>query len=56
VCLAEYRLNTLGIFSARYAFLARWELPVLLSELAGHYVHLPKARGRFRDLLLACQA
>jgi hypothetical protein len=28
VCLAEYRLNTLGIFSARYAFLARWEIPV----------------------------
>ncbi len=52
----EYRLNALGIFSARYAYLATWELPALLSELAGHNVDLRMVRGRFRDLLLACRA
>jgi hypothetical protein len=52
----EYRLNALSIFSARYAYLATWELPALLSELAGHNVDLPMVRGRFRDLLLACRA
>jgi hypothetical protein len=52
----EYRLDALGIFSARYAYLATWELPALLNELAGHDVDLRKARERFRDLLLAFQA
>jgi hypothetical protein len=52
----EYRLNALGIFSARYSYLATWELPALLSELAGHNVDLRTVRGRFRDLLLACHA
>jgi hypothetical protein len=52
----EYRLNALGIFSARYAYLATWELPALLSELAGHNADLRMVRGRFRDLLLACRA
>lgn len=44
----EYRLDALGIFSARYAHLARWGLPALLSELTGHEVDLQKARERFR--------
>lgn len=52
----EYRLDALGIFSARYAYLATWELPALLSELAGHDVDLRTVRGRFRDLLQSCQA
>lgn len=52
----EYRLDALGIFSARYAYLATWELPALLSELAGHDVDLRTARGRFRDLLRSCGA
>ena len=52
----EYRLDALGIFSARYAYLAIWELPALLSELAGHDVDLRTVRGRFRDLLCSCQA
>jgi hypothetical protein len=49
----EYHLNALGIFSARYAYLATWELPALLSELAGHDVDLQVTRRRLRDLLLA---
>jgi hypothetical protein len=49
----EYHLDALGIFSARYAYLATWDLPTLLGELAGHDVDLQKVRGRFRDLLLA---
>lgn len=52
----EYRLDALGIFSARYAYLATWELPALLSELAGHDVDLRTVRGRFQDLLYSCQA
>lgn len=52
----EYRVDALGIFSARYAYLATWELPALLSELAGHDVDLRTVRGRFRDLLQSCQA
>ena len=52
----EYHLNALGIFSARYAYLATWELQPLLCELAGHSVDLQVLRRRFRDLLLACQS
>jgi len=52
----EYRLDALGIFSARYSYLMTWELPALLSELAGHNVDLQKVRGRFQDLLLAHRA
>ena len=51
----EYGLNTVGIFSARYAYLATWEIGALLDELAGHEVSLPAVRGEFRRLLFASQ-
>jgi hypothetical protein len=44
----EYGLNTVGIFIARYAYLATWEIGALLDELAGHEVSLPAVRGEFR--------
>jgi hypothetical protein len=37
----EYKLTELGIFSARYAYLAPWDLARLLDDLAGHQVSLP---------------
>lgn len=52
----EYQLDTLGIFSARYAYLATWELPGLLDELAGRQVSLRLLRAEFRRLLLTHQA
>ena len=49
----EYKLTELGIFNARYAYLATWSLGNLLSELAGHPVRLQSARQEFRQLLHA---
>lgn len=48
-----YRLTDVGIFSARYAYLARWNLRGLLDELAGKPVSLAGTRDEFRRLLLA---
>ena len=46
-----YHLTELGIFSARYAHLATWDLNTLLDELAGRPVSLPGIRQEFRALL-----
>ena len=51
----EYKLGTLGIFSARYAYLATWGLGALLEELAEGQVSLQATRQEFRQLLFACQ-
>lgn len=51
----EYKFDELGIFSARYAYLATWRLSALLEELAGGQVSLQATRMEFRELLLACQ-
>jgi hypothetical protein len=45
-----------AIFSARYAYLALWELARLLNDLAGHQVSLPATRQEFRQLLLTHQS
>lgn len=50
----DYRVAELGIFAARYGYLAIWELGALLSELAGHEVRVQSARDEFRGFLLAC--
>jgi hypothetical protein len=50
----EYRVAELGIFTARYGYLATWELGALLSDLAGHAISVQSARGEFRRFLLAC--
>jgi hypothetical protein len=49
----DYRIAELGIFTARYGYLATWELGGLLSELAGHEVRVQSARDEFRRLLLS---
>jgi hypothetical protein len=51
----EYKLDKLGIFSARYAYLATWNLGALLDELAGRPVSLQATRQEFRQMLIACQ-
>ena len=48
----EFGVSTVGIFSARYAYLATWDLGSLLGELAGQPVRLAVLRGQFRELLL----
>jgi hypothetical protein len=50
----DYRIAELGIFTARYGYLATWELATLLSELAGHPVTVQSARDEFWRFLLAC--
>ncbi|HEY6786592.1 MAG TPA: hypothetical protein VI365_04700, partial [Trebonia sp.] len=47
-----YQLAEVGTFSARYAYLATWDLGALLDELVGHHVSLPSVRGEFRQLLV----
>ena len=47
----EYRIDTLGLFNARYAKLATWRLYDLLHELAGYSVDVPEVRDDFRRLL-----
>ncbi len=49
-----YRLTEVGVFSARYAHLATWDLSTLLDELAGHSVGLSAIRQEFRILLTRC--
>jgi hypothetical protein len=49
----DYRIAELGIFSARYGYLAVWELGPLLGELAGREVSVQAIRHEFRSLLLA---
>jgi hypothetical protein len=49
----EFGIKTVGIFSARYAYLATWDLGALLDELAGHQVSLQATRHEFRDLLIS---
>lgn len=50
-----YRLDTVGLFNARYSHLVTWDLASLLSELAGHPVNPAAARDEFQALLLARQ-
>ena len=50
-----YHVTSVGTFSARYAYLATWDVGALLDELAGHHVDLSSVRQEFRQLLLACQ-
>ncbi len=47
----RYRLDTLGVFNARYARLATWGLQDLLAELAGQPVDVADVRANFRRLL-----
>jgi hypothetical protein len=48
-----YRIEALGVYSARYAHLAIWPLAELLDVLAGGPVDLAQARVEFRQVVLA---
>lgn len=48
----EFGIDTVGIFSARYAYLATWSLKSLLDELAGHPVNPADVRAQFRAMLV----
>jgi hypothetical protein len=48
-----YRVEALGVYSARYAHLAIWPLAELLDVLAGGPVDLAQARAEFRQVVLA---
>jgi hypothetical protein len=48
----EFGIAEVGIFAARYAYLATWDLASLLGELAGSEVDLQSARHQFRRLLV----
>ena len=50
-----YQLTEAGTFSARYAYLATWDIGALFDELAVQNVSLPSVRQEFRQLLLAHQ-
>jgi hypothetical protein len=50
-----YQLTEAATFSARYAYLATWDIAALLDELAGYHVSLPTIRQEFRELLLTYQ-
>lgn len=47
----KYRVTELGIFAARYGYLAAWGSGELLGELAGREVDLRAVRDEFRRLL-----
>jgi len=47
----QYQLTEVGLFNARYAHLATWDLRALLTELAGRDVDLDAARAEFQDFL-----
>ncbi len=49
----DYQITELGMFAARFAYLATWPLAALLGEMAGHDVNLPDTRDAFRRLLQA---
>lgn len=51
----ECKITELGIFHARHAYLATWDISELLRELAGQPVSLQAVRQDFRDLLLTCR-
>jgi hypothetical protein len=48
----EFGIEEVGIFAARHAYLATWDLVSLLGELAGHEVSLQLVRHEFGQLLL----
>ena len=51
----EFGITDVALYSARYGYLAQWNLDVLLSSLAGRPVTAAELRAEFRSLLEACQ-
>jgi len=51
----EFAITDVALFSARYGYLAQWNLGTLLPQLAGRPVTAAVLRAEFRALLEACQ-
>jgi hypothetical protein len=51
----EYAVTDVALFSARYGYLAEWNLDTLLAQLAGKPVTTAALRAEFRALLEACR-
>jgi hypothetical protein len=51
----EFTITDVALFSARYGYLAQWNLDVLLPQLAGKPVTAAAMRADFRALLEACR-
>jgi hypothetical protein len=52
----EYAVTDVALFSARYGYLAQWNLSTLLPQLARRPVTTAALRAEFRALLEACRA
>jgi hypothetical protein len=52
----EYAITDVALFSARYGYLAQWNLGTLLTQLAQRPVTVQALRAEFRELLEACRA
>jgi hypothetical protein len=51
----EFAMADVALFSARYGYLAQWNLDTLLPQLAGRPVTAAALRADFRALLEACR-
>jgi hypothetical protein len=51
----EFAITDAALFSARYGYLAQWDLGTLLPQLAGRPVTVQALRAEFRQLLEACR-
>jgi len=51
----EFGITDVALFSARYGYLAQWNLDALLPQLAGRPVTVAPLRAEFRALLEACR-
>jgi hypothetical protein len=51
----EFAITDAALFSARYGYLAQWDLGTLLPQLAGRPVAVQALRAEFRQLLEACR-
>jgi len=51
----EFAITDVALFSARYGYLVRWNLDVLLPQLAGRPVTTASLRAEFRELLEGCR-
>ena len=51
----EFAITDVALFSARYGYLAQWNLGALLPQLAGRPVTAAALRAEFRALLEACR-
>lgn len=51
----EFAITDVALFSARYGYLAQWNIGVLLPQLAARPVTVTELRAEFRTLLEACR-